>query len=153
MREVIARAKVLQDEKGRYSLEIPNMDWFRGELSGFGPGTAVVVSVKKWYKKRSLGQNNLFHWYADILADYFGYPLDTMKLLIRLKWLKVPLLKHDGSEAVDITTGEVLFDLRSTSDLNTVEMAELCDEIRTWAMDGWGVVLPLPDQNTEINFK
>src|ERR1700761_2713961 len=151
--EITARAKVITDEAGRYKLDIPNPTFWAGELSRFEPGTAVVVSVKKYYKKRSLKQNSLFHAYVGILGDYFGYKPDTMKELIRLKWLKIPLLKDDGSDMVDITTGEVLFDLRSTTELTTLEMAQLCDEIREWAMEGWNVTLPLPDEQNEINFK
>lgn len=153
MLEVTAKGKVQTDDKGRYCLHVDNDHWWAGELAKFEPGTAVVVSIKRWYKKRTLKQNSLYHMYADILADYFGYSLDTMKLLIQLKWLKEPIVGDDGQEAVDYTTGEVLFTLRSSKDLNTAEMAQLCDELRKWALDGWGVVLPLPEENTELNFK
>ena len=151
--EINARAKVRQLDNGKYELDIPNPTFWQGELSKFGPDVDVVISVKKWYKKRSIRQNSLFHAYVAILADYFGYGADTMKELIRLKWLKVPLLKNDGSEMIDITTGEVLFELRSTTSLSTMEMMELCDEIRTWALDGWSIVLPLPSENIPLNFK
>lgn len=150
--EITARGKILTDEKLRQYLHVDNPEWWATELARFDPDTPVVLSVKKWYKKRTLKQNSLFHAYVAILADYFGYSPDTMKELIRLKWLKVPLYDKNGNEAIDITTGEVLFDLRSTKYLSTVEMAELCDAIRLWADEGWGVILPLPGDNLELTF-
>lgn len=151
--EITARGRVLTDDKGRYKLDIPNPEYWSGELARFGPDVPVVISVKKWYQKRSLKQNSLFHAYVGILADYFGYGTDTMKELIRLKWLKIPLLNDKGEEAIDYTTGEVLFELRSTTSLSTVEMAELCDAIREWSELGWGIKLPLPDDNLTLQFK
>lgn len=152
-KEITARAKVQTDKKGLYYLHIDNMDWWRGELSKFGPGVPVKISIKKFYNKRSLDQNGMFHWYVGILADYFGYANDTMKRLIGLKWLKEPVLDTNGEQAVDVVTGELLFDIRSTADLDRMEMAELCREMREWAELGWGIILPEPDKNYKLNFK
>lgn len=151
--EITARGHSRTDDKGRYFLEIKPEEYWAGELAKFGPDVPLVISVKKWYQKRSLKQNSLFHAYVQILADYFGYGPDTMKELIRLKWLKKALYNNKGEEAIDVTTGEVLFELRSTTSLSTVEMMELCEQIRLWSNEGWGVILPLPDDNLELNFK
>lgn len=151
--EISARATIKTDAAGRYELEIGgSKHYWQGELSRFEPGTAVVVTVKRWYKKRSLRQNSLLHAYIGILADELGYGPDTMKELIRLKWLKQPIYDKDGNELVDMTTGEVLFELRSTTELSTVEMVELCDSIRVWALEGFNVTLPLPGDEMEFNF-
>lgn len=150
--EISARGKIVLDENGLQILHVDNPDWWRGELSRFAPDTAVIVTIKKWYKKRSLDQNSTFHWYVGVLADYFGYAPDTMKKLIALKWLKEPLYDKNGEQAIDVTTGELLFDIRSTASLNTVEMADLCTAIRQWADEGWGVILPEPDKNYKLNF-
>lgn len=103
--EISARGIIKLDEKGKQYLHVDNPDWWGGELSRLSPDTAVVVTIKKWYKKRSLDQNNTFHWYVGILADYFGYSEDTMKMLIKLKWLKEPLYDTLGEQMVDIPPG------------------------------------------------
>lgn len=118
----------------------------------FKDNEKVTFTVSTRYNKRSLKQNSLFHAYVGILADEFGYDSDTMKELIRLKWLKETLRDNNGDEMVDTTTGEIMFRLRSTTELNTLEMAELTEEIRIWAMQGWNIVLPLPGDNLEMNF-
>lgn len=151
--EISARGIIKLDEKGKQYLHVDNPEWWGGELFRFSPDTAVVVTIKKWYKKRSLRQNSLFWAYVSILADYFGYSQDTMKLLIGLKWLKTPIYDRDGNEMIDVTTGEVMYEITSTTALNTAEMAQLCDEMREWALSGWSVVLPLPEDNLELNFK
>lgn len=152
-KEITARAIVKSDDDGNFYLDVPNPKWWSSEISKFSIDTAVVITVKKWYKKRSLDQNSTYHWYIGVLADYFGYAPDTMKSLIALKWLKEPLYDTNGNEAIDITTGEKMFELRSSASLNTFEMAELCTNIRQWADEGWGVILPEPDKNYKINFK
>jgi len=153
-KEINAKAFVRQDERGKYDIEIGgDKHFWQGELSRFGPDEPVVINIKKWYKKRSLKQNSLFHAYIGIMADYFGYAPDTMKQLVGLKWLQAPLQDAQGNEMIDVTTGEVLFEIRSTASLNTLEMAELTDAMRTWAMEGWSIKLPLPEENISFNFK
>lgn len=153
MKEITARGKILINDKGLQYLNIDNPTWLAGELSRFDPDTPVVVTIKKWYRKRTLKQNNLYHAYISIMADYFGYSVDTMKSLVALKYLKQPLQDNEGNELVDITTGEILFELRGSKDLNTYEMVELCDNLREWSLSGWGIVLPIPGDNTELTFK
>lgn len=118
----------------------------------FADGCKVTVTIDKRYKKRSLKQNALFHAYVTILADEFGYDKDTMKELIRIKWLKESLCDPNGDEMVDTTTGEIMFRLRSTTELSTQEMAELTEQIRIWAIQGWNIVLPLPDEQIDLKF-
>lgn len=153
MREITARAIVKTDDDGHYYLDVPNPKWWSTEIGSFAPETAVVITVKKWYKKRSVDQNSTYHWYIGVLADCFGYAPDTMKSLIALKWLKQPLYDNLGNEMRDVTTGDKMFELRSSASLNTVEMADLCMNIRQWADEGWGVILTEPDKNYKINFK
>jgi hypothetical protein len=130
-----------------------NETWCLRDLKeAFTDGAKVTVTIAKRYNKRSLAQNSLFHAYVGILADEFGYDKDTMKELIRLKWLKETLYDPNDNEMVDTTTGEIMFRLRSTTELNTMEMAELTEEIRIWAMQGWNIVLPLPGEQEELKF-
>lgn len=126
---------------------------YRDLKDAFPDGTKITVTVATRYNKRTLKQNSLFHAYVGILADEFGYDTDTMKELIRLKWLKEYLYKDDGDELVDITTGEHMFRLKSTTELSTLEMVMLTEEIRIWALQGWSIVLPLPDDQLDFKFK
>lgn len=136
------------------SLHFPRETFVLKDLKdAFPDGAKVTVGISTRYNKRSLKQNSLFHAYVGILADEFGYDTDTMKELIRLKWLKEPVCDLNGGEMVDTTTGEIMFRLRSTTELSTLEMSELTEEIRIWAIQGWNIVLPLPEENIKLNLK
>lgn len=136
------------------TIHFPAEKWVYSELrKAFADGDKVTVQISTRHKQRSIKQNNLLHAYIGILADEFGYDLDTMKELIRLKWLKEPVCDLNGDEMVDTTTGEIMFRLRSTTELTTLEMAELTEEIRIWAIQGWNVILPLPEEQQELKFK
>lgn len=151
--EITARGKILLSKYGLQYLHIDNPTWLSGELSRFEPDTSVVVSIKKYYKKRSLKQNNLFWAYCNILGEHLGYDKDDMKTIIQLKFLKEAIQDLQGNEMGYPDTGEVLFTLRSTASLNTLEMASLCEQIRIWGMQSFQCVLPLPDENISLNFK
>lgn len=153
MKEISGRGKIICDEKGRYQLVIDNDLWWKGELSKFEPGTIIVASVKRWYKKRSLSQNGLFHKYCEIFGDYLGYDKDEMKEEIRRKFLKEPLLNAQDEQLCDLYTGELLWKYRSTASLNTQEMFELTENVRIWALTSFNVVLPLPEEQQEMPFR
>lgn len=151
-KEITARGTVKTDDKGRYMLDIPNPTFWQGELSRFEPGTAVVVSVKKWYKKRSIRQNAVLHWYINEIADETGMAADTIKEVLRHKFLSVDAVDRKGEVMADKESGEVLKVYRSTTELTTFEFMEFTEQIRLWANDFLNLNLPLPNEETELNF-
>lgn len=151
--EITARAKIITDERGLYHLSVDNDAWWKGELSRFEPGTSVVISIKKFYKKRSLRQNSTLHWYINEISDETGMAPDVIKDVLKHKFLSEDIIDGNGEIMVDRSTGEVLKRYKSTTELSTVEFMAFTEEIRLWANDFLNLQLPEPDSQSEINFK
>jgi len=120
------------------------------ELQGLPVGK-WSISIKKYRKSRSGGQNNLMHMYFDIIADETGNSLQRVKDILKKQLLTTEMRDDDGEIMTNPKTGEVLTYVRDTSDLNTLEAASFTEEIRVWAMD-WNIHLPLPEEMRELNF-
>lgn len=91
----------------------------------------VRISIHR--EKRSLDQNALFHGWCGILADHFGYDFEDMKETLKKKFMPPRYVEIDGE------TFEVR---RSTANLKTNEMAELCTAIDIWAASEYAIMLP-----------
>lgn len=93
----------------------------------------VQVTVRVEEKIRSNPQNSYLHLIIKIWADEIGYEPKELKEVIRKLFLEYyedgfPLPKY-----------------KSTADLTTIEMEELCENIRRKAAE-CGVYLPLPNE-------
>ncbi len=150
--EITARGKILLSESGKQYLHIDNPDWWSGELARFAPDTAVVVTIKKWYKKRSLKQNSVLHWYINAISDETGQSVDTIKEVLRHKFLSEDIVDRNGEIMADRSSGEVLKRYKSTTELSTMQFNEFTENIRLWANDFLGLQLPLPNEAVELKF-
>ena len=106
-------------------------------------GKQVEVIVRRVKKTRSSQQNRLLWLYFQILGDYLGYSKQEMHNIIQFKFLK--------REKVDETTGEVFQYLAGTSNLTTLEFAELFEEIYNWSAETFGVILPKPGEQIKMD--
>jgi hypothetical protein len=111
------------------------------ELKAFD-GKRVVVTIEKIKSKRSLQQNRLWWLYITIIANELGYSKEEMHEIAKMKFLK--------REKVDENTGEVFPYLTSTTKLNKSEFADLVNDLIRWAAEAFNIVLPLPNEQTEI---
>ena len=83
----------------------------------------LTLSEYKW--NRSVDQNSRYWKLLRTLSDFMGYDVDELDTLMKYKFL---------SEETTIGEENVL-KIKSTSQLNTKEMAQYQDNIQNWAMD------------------
>jgi len=83
----------------------------------------LTLSEYKW--NRSVDQNSRYWKLLRTLSDFMGYDVDELDTLMKYKFL---------SEETTIGKENVL-KIKSTSQLNTKEMAQYQDNIQNWAMD------------------
>ena len=124
---------------------------FDSDLKLFS-GMDIEISFKRWRKSRTLKQNALFHAYVHEISDQTKMSAERVKRAIKAQFLTVDILDYDGVPMTNPATGEVLKEVRDTSDLNTEEMSELCENVKIWVMD-FGVYLKAPNEQEELKFK
>ena len=87
------------------------------------PTRKYVVSAREWKSRRSLEQNARYWKLITELANYTGDDKDRMHDLMGWKFLR---------EVVTVK-GEEIWRIKSTTELNTAQMAEYQDSIERWA--------------------
>lgn len=105
-------------------------------------GKDVEIIIQKPKKKRSTEQNSLFWSYMSILGYDLGYTKDEMKKIVCAKFLT--------QETVIEKTGEIICTVKGTSELTTKEFTDLLEGVLQWAVEDFGTILPLPNQQVEI---
>ena len=121
-------------------------------LDGLPPGR-YKIEISRYQKSRSVKQNSVFHWYCKEIAEETGMAADIVKACVKKKFLTTDITGEDGMPVCDTATGEILQYIKDTSDLTTVEMMALCENLRLWAMEFFNLYLPLPNEETELKFK
>lgn len=99
----------------------------------------VEVVIRKPRKVRSTNQN-AYYWAVIIagLAGWLGWEKDEMHEALKAKFLRQP---QEDARLPD--------KIRSTTDLNTMEMETYLEEIRQWALIELDYLIPLPNEVTE----
>lgn len=119
----------------------------------FGDGDKVSVEIKSRRKPRSLKHNSLFHAYCGIIADETGNSLEAVKSTLKAIYCKKPFVDIHGDEIYNKDTGELLTYVQDTSDMSTIEMATLTEQTRMFALEWFGIDLPLPEEQIPFNLK
>jgi len=132
-----------------------NIKAFVGDLKDFPDGARIWVELESYYRKRTLSQNNLLHFYCDEIAQETGMEMLAVKEQMAKKYLTVEVVDKNCNVVADPETGEVMTRVKSTSELDTVEFASFVDKIWLWANDFLNLQLPQPDPNhkSDKNFK
>lgn len=100
-------------------------------------GQTVEVIVRKDRANRSLDQNSWFHAVpVALLSEYWGYDVEETKLLI----LGACFGWHDHANQPRLPIKP------SSSSLTVEEFSRLTDWLPTWALQQFGVVIPLPNE-------
>ncbi len=102
----------------------------------------VEVKIRKRRNYRSIYQNRLWWLYVTILSNEIGYTKEEMHEICKYKFLK--------KDKVDERTGEIYQFIGSTTELTRTEFAEMVDNVVRWASQTFGIVLPMPNEQTEI---
>lgn len=101
-------------------------------LNGF-----YVIQLRKRKRRRTNNQNRVQWWYFTEIAKETGHTPSRIKAICQAKFL----LRDEVNEE----TGEVLPYIMDTSELTTLEHNDFMEDVRQWAFDYFGMVLPLPD--------
>lgn len=112
-------------------------------LSGFSflQNGKYFVRIEKSRGKRTLQQNNLFWLYVGCLADQCGWSKDSMKMYLCSRFCKKKY-NYPNKETGELMETEAVC---STTELNTKEFATMIENIRMFAQDKLGVILPSPE--------
>lgn len=125
-----------------------NRNLFIDALKSF-EGKGIVITIEKRKNKRSNPQNAYFHGvvlplvYAGLKELGHTMPLQDVKDLLKLKFLKVPIFVNEN-------TGEITEKIKNTSELTTTEFMEFVSEIQKWSAENLGVDIPEPKENIKI---
>ena len=132
-------------ENGKF---VPNNSkQFINEFAQF-EGKQVEVTVKRWYKKRSLNQND-YYWGVIIVLitnaiNELGNEFDSETVHEYLKGL---FLK-DTKELIDKNSGETkqIEYIKTTTKLTTVEFETYLEKCRQFAAEQFDTYIPNPNE-------
>lgn len=112
-------------------------------------GKDITITIEKKRKKRSTMQNSY----------YWAVIVSLVQLAIKDAWGEVKtndevheLLKTNCNyiERVNEDTGEWIKDPKSTTENSTSEQEEFHAQCRLWAYEWFGIDIPLPNEQIEI---
>lgn len=113
-------------------------------------GKVIEITIQKKRKQRSNPQNR-FYW---------GLIIPIWRNLLLNEWGEVHTnestheflkMNFGYNERVDESTGEIFRSPRSTTENSTVEMEEYHELLRQKAMEMFGAVIPLPNEQIELS--
>lgn len=117
----------------------------------FEDGTKLTITVQPYVRKKSLGQNNLFHLLCEIIAKELAWSREDVKLFLKDKYGQYePLTDRNGEDMVDIDTGEIMQRMRSLSDYSKDEMTELINGVYEFG-EKHNIRLPHPEDAKNFN--
>lgn len=120
------------DEQGRLHAE--NRSALSNYLRSLA-GQRVTLTVKKYRKQRTSPQSRYYYGVVvALLAEHLGYDRDEMHQALAFKFLALT-----GPD-------DPLPRRRSTADLNTAEMTNYIEAIRTFAASELGCYIPDPNE-------
>ena len=139
--EVVAFGKIKNG-----GLSIANRKAFQSELAQMKNG---YVTIKVSYKnQRSLAQNAYLHLLFTIFKNELNqlgneFTMLEVKDLCKAKYLTV--------DVVNTNTGECIGQrVKGTHELTKIEMMQFVDDVIRWAADFFHIILPYPNEQTEI---
>ena len=148
MKTIEANGRI--NREGRLVINNADRPVFINEISKH-PGKSVMVKVCLDGKKRSGEQNNY----------YYGVVVSLIQSAITEEWGE-PMTKDDVHELLkqqcnwiektSTVTGESVKVARSTANLSTVEFEEYLERCRRFAVEFLNLVIPLPNEQIELNF-
>jgi hypothetical protein len=120
-------------------LKLSDIDKFNSYLLSLRGG--VEITIKKHRDQRSLEQNK-YYWgvVIKLLTEEMGLSEDETHEILKYQFLKI----HIDIQLKDRIEGA--FYVRSTTSLNTKEMEEYLEKIRTWASQELNCSIPLPNE-------
>lgn len=103
----------------------------------------AVVDLTKKNPNRSLSQNAYLHLILGFFAVEYGCSLDEVKL----DFFKRKCNKEIFERRVTNKQGKEITTLRSSADLDTMEMTTAIERFRNWSVSVAGIYLPSPNED------
>lgn len=124
--------------------EIAPMNEYLRKLTAAG----ALIEIKRKAPARSQAQNRYLHLILGYFACEYGASLEEVKvdLYKRLCNREIFERKAVNKKGVEITY------LRSTTDLNTMEMSLSVDRFRNWSAAVAGIYLPSPNEEAFLSY-
>lgn len=107
-----------------------------------------LVEVKKKHRQRSDSQNRYLHVCLGYFASEFGLSLDEVKQDIFKRKLNKEIFEVERVNR----RGQKVKRLRSTRDLDTLELTKALERFRNWSSAVAGLYIPAPNE-TEALFE
>lgn len=115
-------------------------------LSIFENGSKVIVSVKSYYRRRELSQNDIFHALCNQISKLSAESFNKVKRRMKEEFgIWVPVTDRMGNIKYD-QKGNIIYKTKNTTDYDTNEMAELIHKVSAFSSDFLNNRVP------EINF-
>lgn len=97
--------------------------------------------IKKYRRKRSTEQN-AYYWgvVIDILGKEMGYYPEEMHEILKQKF---------NSKISILPNGEEVRHVKSTKKKDTFDFEQYLEKIRLWAVQEFGIIIPLPNESEE----
>lgn len=108
----------------------------------------AIVEVKKKLPNRSLAQNSYLHLILSWFACETGYSLEEVKLDYFKKTCNRDLFVR---KKINKKGNEITY-VRSSSDLDTLEMTTAIDRFRNYASAQAGIYLPSPNESQFLTY-
>jgi len=121
-----------------------NIQKLETAIMSFPAGKRLTITISD-KSKRSSRQNNLLHMYFGIIAKELGYNRDEIKEIFKFMFLK--------RERVIEQTGEIVPYIGETHNLTKDEFSEFLEKIIEYCGRVFGITLPMPDEQAEINYE
>lgn len=135
------------------TIHFPREKWvYRDLKEAFGDQAKVTVEINSRRKPRSLPQNAYLHMVLQMIADETGNSLEVIKSTLKSMYAKKPLLDKEGEPIYDKETGETVNYIQDTRDMSTIEAMEFTENVRMFAQEFCGMIIPLPGENIDLNF-
>lgn len=100
------------------------------------------VELKKIQEKRSINQNSYLHVCIQYVCQASGYTIEEAKIQLKREFKKYFIYEVNGQKF-----------LKSSRELDTVQMTEWIDWIRQMALDTLGTYIPTPEEYIQNQFE
>ncbi|WP_339889789.1 hypothetical protein [uncultured Flavobacterium sp.] len=94
-------------------------------------------------EKRTLNQNSYLHLILSFFALEYGETLEYVKFEFFKKLVNKQIFEY---ERINVKTGEIRIDYRSSASLNTKEMTDAIERFRNYSSKEAGIYLPTPEE-------
>lgn len=135
-------------KEGRLQKNVSNQ--IANELKSL-EGKRVEIKIKKVGATRSDRQNRYLHLLFTIFKDALNdlgneFTMEQVKGICKAKFAMIDVINEETGECIGQR-------IRDTHEMSKTELNIFFEKIIRWAIDFFGIALPYPNENFELEFK